>query len=1116
MRIASVSEWLTSHGLERFTEIFEQNEVDLTTLRVLTESDLKELGVPFGPRKRILSLLSEERAAEKLSDLGGYVVAPIGERRQLTVLFCDLVGFTKLAYKHDPEALQIIIRSYEQACAACVNRYDGYVFRMLGDGVVAFFGFPLAHESEAERAIRTALDIIDAMKRLHFPKAGRLQVRIGIASGVVVVAPGDRNAVGEALNLSARLQTIAEPGCVVVSDGVRRLAGGEFQYEDLGEQELKGVSGPTRVFRVVGVSRAESRFEAATQSGLTPLVGRESELSRLIDCWREIRDTGVGRAIVLRGEPGIGKSRIVSDLREQLRAQTRLAVLFQCSLFFVNSAFYPVRSAIERALLSDGATDSNALLDRIEALAVDRLGLAAEDMRFIAALLSLPYEERYGVISVSAKLAKEKTMRVLIEFVRAQARTGPALLLLEDAHWADPTTLDLIHSFISQLNDIPALLVVTARPEFDAPFQHHSSVGVMELGKFTAAQSSSLVDNIVGGKALPPGLAAQIIARTDGVPLFIEELTKTILESGDLIVDEDRYVYAERSATIALPETLRDSLMARLDRAPLSKEIAQVGSVIGREFSYELIAGLELMGEERLRKGLQHLTSSGLASCHGEIPNAVYTFSHGLVQDAAYDSMLKSRRKQLHRDVARLLQQRRPAIRETAPELLAFHHTAAERNQMAAELWLRAGEAALKRFALSEAVTHLRTGLSTLSKLRPSETRDRIELSLRSALGPAVVAQRGWAQAEVSEVLEPAWRLAQSLQQHTAYLPILNALAVHYMCMGRLAESLRWADRLLEAGAELDDDRLQVVGYRAASASQFWLGKFKDARRSGDQVHQLYDPERHWDLVSVTNTDPFTGEGIYRGQYLWMMGYPDQAFAAYQAAEAHARRRGHPFDLGLLLTLGAQLFDFLRDPDALLHRTEEVELTGKKHGIPLLGEIMAEISRGVAWLRAGRLADGLPQLDLGIDRLMQTGHGIWIWYLQALRAEALALTGDLDGAWRLIENSVLRIEAGEERSHYAEVLRLQGWILMLRSEPDRAASTLERALSVARAQQAKSWELRAAATLARLLASRGDPRQAVDLLEPVYSWFTEGRDTKDLREASELLDELRGASAGSW
>jgi class 3 adenylate cyclase len=1110
MKFASLSEWLKVHGLERFIEIFESNEVDLATLRILTDGDLKELGLPFGPRKQILNLLNEERALETRANLSEQVSTPGGERRQLTVLFCDLVGFTKLAYKHDPEALQIIIRTYEEACSACVNRYEGYVFRTLGDGIVAFFGFPLAHESEAERAIRAGLDIVNAMTQLRVAKAGRLQVRIGIASGVVIVAPGERNAMGEALNLAARLQTIAEPGSIVVSDRVRRLAGGEFQYEDLGEKDLKGVTGLTRVYQVLGVSRAESRFEAAARRGLTPLVGRERELSTLIDSWRQVRETEAGRAILLRGEAGIGKSRIVSDLRERLREETTFTQLFQCSPFFVNSAFHPIRASFERTLAFNRDLDAEETLDKIEALVVDRLGLPREDMRLIAALLSLPYQERYGAIVVSPKLAKDETMRVLIEFVRARANAGPTLIVLEDAHWADPTTLELLGRFIDRLANIPVLFILTGRTEFNAPFLTNPTVGVVELSKFTPAQSTSLVDNLLGGKSLPNGLAAQIIARTDGVPLFVEELTKAVLETGNLVVEGDHYAYA-KSAAIVLPETLRDSLMARLDRAPLSKEIAQVGSVIGREFSYELIAGLDLMSEEALGKGLQHLTESGLATCRGEIPSAVYTFSHVLVQDAAYDSLLKSRRKQLHNSIARLLDERRLTTRETAPELLAFHYTAAEQYRVAAPLWLEAGEAAIARFAMSEAVAHLRTGLSAISKVRPSNQRDRIELSLRTALGPAVVAHRGWGQAEVSEVLEPAWRLAQSLRQNAAYLPILNALAVHNMCMNQQAESLRWADQLLRAGAELTDERLEIVGHRAASATHFWLGKFAAARRSGDKVHVFYDPERHWDLVSLTNTDPLTGEGIYRSQFLWIMGYPDQAVAANQATEANARRRGHPFDLAFALTLGAQLFDFLSDPDALLQRTEEAERVSQEHGIALLGEIMAEISRGVAWLRAGRLREAATQLDRGTERLMQTGHRIWIWYLRALRAEALALAGDLDAAWSLIDESVTRIEAGEERSHYAEVMRLKGWILMLRGEPDWAASTLHSALTVARQQKAKSWELRCAITLAKLLASRGEPDSALELLAPIYSWFTEGRDTKDLQQAARLIESLRSA-----
>jgi class 3 adenylate cyclase len=1107
MKSVSLLEWLRAHDLERFIEVFEENEVDLSTLRLLTESDLKELGLPFGPRKRILNLLGDEKTPDKSLPQAG---SATGELRQLTVLFCDMVGSTKLAYKFDPETQEIILRAYEEACTACVNRYEGYVFRMLGDGVVAFFGFPLAHESEAERAVRAGLDIVEAIARLYIQGIGRLQVRIGIASGIIVVASGERNAFGETMNLASRLQTIAKPGSVVVSESVRRMAGGGFEYEDLGEKELKGVSGPTKVYRVIGVGLAESRFEAATQRVLTPIVGRDAEIAALIGGWEKVCETGSGQAMILRGEAGIGKSRMVSALRERLKDEPSLTQLFQCSPFFANSAFYPIRAFFERTLLADRDMNAEARLDRLERLLVDRFGLAREDMRLVAGLLSIPYQERYGTILLSPKLVKEDTMRVLIEIVRAEARAGPTLILFEDAHWADPTTLDLLGRFVDLLADIPALLVITVRPEFHASWTNHRAVTVMDLGKFTPAQSGSLIVNIVGGKALPPGLTAQIVARTDGIPLFVEELTKTILESGDLIVEGDHYAYAGSSTRVTIPETLRDSLMARLDRVASSKEIAQVGSVIGREFSYELIAGLELMSEEALGNGLRHLTSSGLATSRGEIPSAVYTFSHALVQDTAYESLLKSRRRQLHGDVAHLLEERWPATRELAPELLAFHHSAAERHGDAAPLWLRAGEAAIERFALPEAITHLQTGMSALSKLRPSKSRDRMEISLRTALGPTIVAQRGWGQAEVSAVLEPAWSLAQSLKHNSAYLPILNALSVHYMCMNQMAESLRWADRLLKVGAELDDNSLEIVGHRAAAASHYWLGEFAAARSSGDEVHRLYDPERHWGLVAFTNTDPFTGEGIYRGQFLWMMGYPDQALAANRAMEANARRRGHPFDLAFALTLGAQLFGYLCDSDALLQRTEEAERIGRERGIALLGEIMAEISRGVAWLRAGRLAEALPQLDRGIERLMQTGHRIWVWYLRALRAEALALTGDIDGAWTLIEESVARIEAGEERPHYAEVLRLKGWILTLRSEPDHAAATLRKAIAVARDQGAKSWELRAATTLARLLASRGDSAEALAVLAPVHDWFTEGRDTRDLKEAVQLLAELGG------
>ena len=484
-------------------------------------------------------------------------------------------------------------------------------------------------------------------------------------------------------------------------------------------------------------------------------------------------------------------------------------------------------------------------------------------------------------------------------------------------------------------------------------------------------QSRSLLDRVAGGKALPDGLAAQIIARTDGVPLFVEELTKTILESGDLILEGDHFAYAGSAATVSIPETLRNSLMARLDRVPAAKEIAQVGSVIGREFMYELIAGLDLISEESLpawRSIPDCVRDRDVAGRHSERRLRILARTG---PGRGFRSILKSRRKQLHGEIARLLNERWPETRDAAPELLAYRRSAAEQHNLAAPLWLRAGEIAIQRFALSEGITHLRTGMAALTKFRPSKSRDLMELSLRTALGPALVAQRGWAHSEVSEVLEPAWKRAQARKHLPAYLPILSSLAVHYMSAGALKELLRRANELLKAAKETGDDSLEIVGHRSAVATLYWSGDFVAARRSGDRVHELYDAERHWRLALLTNSDPFTGEGIYRSQFLWILGYPDQARAANEATEANARRRDHPFDLAFALTLGAQLHGYLHDYDALFRRSQEAERIGKEHGITLLGEIMAEITRGIAWLGAGHTEDGAQQLGEAIELLRQ-------------------------------------------------------------------------------------------------------------------------------------------------
>ncbi|GAC1555998.1 MAG: AAA family ATPase [Beijerinckiaceae bacterium] len=1101
----TISEFLESLELGQYVSIFLDNEVDFRTLQVLTDHDLKELGLPFGPRKRLLKILADLKRPDETAPPAA---AFVGERRQLTVLFCDMVAFTELAHRVDPEVLQTIVHMYEDACRACITRYDGYVFQCLGDGIVAFFGFPLAQEGEAARAIRAGLDIVQTMARLDVPEAGRLKVRVGIATGIVVVATDERGAVGETMNLASRLQTIAQPGSIAVSERVRRHAGGEFDYQDLGEHELKGITHPTRIYRVLGISTAESRFEAATQRGLTPLVGRAHEIGILLERWQEVRRHGTGQAVLLSGEGGIGKSRIASALRSRLAAEVTRPLRFQCSPFYANTPFYPIITAFERALEFGDDEDSSSRLDKLEALVAGHYGQPLEDVRFIAAILSIPYEERYGPLAMAPRLAKSETIRILVNIVKATARTQPNLVLLEDGHWADPTTLDVLDALIEQLDTVPLLLVLTNRPEFGTRWVERRNVTVLNLGKLTPSQSKALIAGLAGGKTLPAGLAEQIITKADGVPLYAEELTKTILESGDLIDKGDRYVYAGTSASVAIPDSLRGSLMARLDRVAAAKSVAQVGAVIGREFSYELLADLDVMSELALADALSRLTALGLVFCQQEIPQAMYTFKHALVQDAAYESLLKSQRKVFHERIARVLEEQWQETPDVEPELLAHHYTEAGVAEAAVPFWRRAGEAAMERFAILEAITHLRKGMKVLETLPATPARDLMELELRTLLGPAAVAQLGWGHSDVSTILEPAWALAETLRHRPAYVPILNALWVHYLSVDQLAVSLRWAEKLLASGAPANDNDLEIVGHRAAAASYFWLGDFTAARKHGDILQSMYDSERHWHIAQLTNTDPLTGEGIYRAQYLWILGYPDQAVAASEAKDAHARHRNHPFDLAFALTLGAQAFDFRSEPAELLRRTEEAERVGREYGVALLSEIMAEISRGIAMLRAGRAQDSVAQLEEAIGRLAATGHCIWISYLRALQAEALALTGDVDGAKTLIDGSIERIKKGEERAHYAEVLRLKGWLLIKCGRLDDAEASLRAAIQIARSQKAKSWELRAATTLARLLADRGDGAAACELLSPIYSWFTEGFATKDLKEAKALLDEL--------
>jgi class 3 adenylate cyclase len=1122
--MSNVRAWLEDLGLPQYADAFEVNDIELSLLADLNDQVLKDIGVASaGHRLRLLGAIKAHAKVEKpTTDQAPSSAASLaarseqpspaaeGERRQLTVLFCDMVGFTELANRVDPEVLQKIIRAYEDACAVCITRYEGYVFQRLGDGIVAFFGYPLAHEGEAERAIHAGLAIIEALSKLDVPDAGRLAVRIGIATGLVVVSSTEKGAVGETMNLASRLQGIAPVGSIVVSARVQHLAGGAFDYEDLGEQSLKGIARPTRAYRILGVSEAASRFEAATQEGLTPLVGREQEIGLLMERWALAQD-GEGQVVLLSGEPGIGKSRILSALRERLEAQGAQTLRFQCSPYYVNSAFWPSIDNFERALKFGRDAPPESKLDKLEALIVTHYGRPLTDVRFIAAMLSIPCEERYGALPMTPQKFKDETLRTLVDLTEAAARKQPSVMLFEDVHWADPTSLEVLDLLIDRTRTIPLLIVLTHRPEFQSRWAQHGHVTGLNLSKLTRTQSSALVSKVTGGKALPATLLEQILAKTDGVPLFVEELTKSILESGELKGTGDHYDYAGLSHTVTIPATLRDSLMARLDRFAPVKEIAQIGAAIGREFSHELIEAIAPMSKAQLDRALSQLNDSGLAFRRGTPPDAVYTFKHALVQDAAYDSLLKSRRQELHGKIARVIEERFPSIKDTEPEVLAHHYTQAGLPDQGATYWFKAGQTALGRMALTEAIAHLEAGLRAIGTLPASEARDGSELECRVLLSTAWEAYRGWPAPQLSEVLLPALPLARRARQPKLLARTLWGLWVNPLTQGRVAESLTWAEELLDAGKQTGDEELLLVGHMAVMVTQFWLGDLLAADGHGRAIAERYVREQHGQIVQAMNHDPKTLMGIYAAHWLWMLGYPDRAATIAEERDVHARLIGHPFDYGFALTTGAMVFYYRREPQTLHIRNEEAQKLGRDTGLPFISEVLAVSWMGLSLILEGHLAEGIELMQTGFDRWTGAGGRVNTTYTQSLIGEAIARTGDVDSGLSRVDAMLeqIALPGWGERSHLAEILRLKGWMLSLKGDLEGAEQNFLASLDWARHQQAKSWELRTSISLAKLWQSQGKRKEALDLLKPVYDWFTEGFDTKDLIEAKALLDELR-------
>jgi class 3 adenylate cyclase/tetratricopeptide (TPR) repeat protein len=1121
--VTDIHDWLVRLGLEKYAAVFAEHEITLDVLPDLTESDIDRLALPTGPRRRLMKavqMLGTEPRARRSSDLAGPRVEeshiPYGaERRQLTVMFCDLVGSTKLAERLDPELLRELMKTYRAVCGQVVARYDGHLAQYRGDGVMVYFGWPSAHEDDAERGVRAALEIVRAIKTVAADPP--LAVRIGVATGTVVIggpsAADDADsklAVGDTPNLAVSLQAFARPDEIVIAPATRRLVGATFHLSDLGTHSFKGITQPVDVWRVDAVHRIEGRFEAIHGGmALTPLVGRHVELELLLHRWRQARD-GEGQVVFVGGEPGIGKSRLIHTLLQRIAGEPRTVLRYQCSPYHVNSPMHPITQQVELAAGFTREDGPEQKLDKLETLVVGTLEQRAAAAPLVAALLSLPMD-RYAPLKLSPQKQKEMTLEVLIAQVEALCQRQPVLILFEDVHWIDPTSQEAINLLAPRTRALRCLFLITYRTdEYTPPQVERARVTNLALDRLGRREGAELVAKVVAAGALPGEILEQIVDRTDGIPLFLEELTKSVLESGALLESGDQHTVWRPLPSGDIPTSLRDSLLARLDRLAPVKHIIQMGACIGRKFSYDVLARLSGLGNEELESALRTLVDAGLVYHYGVPPNATYTFKHALVQDAAYDSLFKSKRQQLHAELARVLETDFADRVTNAPDLLAHHFTQSGQLKRAIPLWRKAGELALRRMALREAVGHFEHGLGLLEQLSASTERDELELSIREPLNAAWTGLRGWAAPEVranaTQILEVAKRHGQANAVRTG----LWAIWVNTTTQGRIADSLEWAERLLAEGDEGNDIDLQIFGHGAAMISQFYLGHLLEAKAHGDNILRLYDVKQASRWMQVTANDFRTLVGIWACQWTWMLGYPDRAVQLSDEKDAHARSLGHAFNLGFALTLGAYAFDYRGEPDRLLERVAEMSRLVRDQSLPFHDQVMLPQVEGLARLRKGQAVEAIALLQRGIETWNEGGGHSRVPYLKAALAEAIARAGDWDTGLKTIDECLEQIErpGWQERSHLAEVLRLKGWILARQGRAEEAEAVLRASLDWARQQQAKSWELRSATTLAQQLLQRDQRTAARELLGPVYNWFTEGFDTHDLRAARTVLDSL--------
>ena len=1080
-----IEEWLEQLGMSAYARRFLENHIDISVLGDLNDQDLRELGIVLGDRKKILRAIRELQAADKaVSAVTSEAVPDIAERRQLTVMFCDLVGSTALSTQLDPEDLRKIIGAYHRTCAAVVAQNGGFVAKYMGDGVLVYFGYPRAHEHDAEHAVQAALALVAAVGKLDTAAAGRLEVRVGIATGLVVVGDivgsgeaQERGVVGETPNLAARLQAVARPGMVVIADATRRLVGDLFLLTSLGAQHLKGLAGPVEAWAVEGTNAIDGRFEALHRRELGTLVGRVRECAVLEQSWSRAR-TNDGQVVLIAGEAGIGKSRLVAAILEHVAADAPTQLRYYCSAQHTNSALYPIVKQMERRANFTREDDQKARLDKLDTV-LDRSGVPALHRSTIADLLQLANDGRYPTSDLTPAQRRQRTLEAIVLDIERQARSNPVLMIFEDLHWIDPTSLELVGQLIEAIAALPLLLVATFRAEFVPPWAARPHIKRMTISRLGAQETEALLDEVIGGQPLPAHMRKEIIDRADGIPLFVQEMTKAVLEAGT----EPQLVGAIPAAASSVPATLHASLMARLDRLGPAKEVAQIAAAIGREFSHALLAAIVPQTEPELNHALDRLVDAGLLFRQGAPEDAHYVFNHALVQEAAYGTLLRETRRELHALLAETIETDFLDVADRQPEVLARHYAEAGMRDKAANLWSKAGRRSLSRSALVEAAEQLTRALNLIATSPETAVQRRERITLQIELANALIHTKGHAAPETRAafdqaraLIEHAEKLGDTTDDPLVLFSVLYGFWVASRMSFRADATRELAAQFQALAAQRQATAPMMIGHLLMGISLVLTGELGAGCAELDRAVTLYHHAEHRPLAMRFGHDVLVSALAWRAFSHWSLGRTDAATADLERAIGEAREFDHAATLMYALAHVSLTLIYMGKLDSAAEFARELmQLADDKgsrfwnaYGKLLHGRVLALERQDHA---------AAEMIEAGISAMQSTGATAYApWYLSSLAA-TYARIGRFGDARRCSEDALLGIGESGERWQEAEACHVAGDVALSLDPPDvlQAQAHFERSLAVAQQQMAKFFELRAAESLAALSAAGPSP-----------------------------------------